>query len=284
VRIRIWGCRGSIAAPGVDSVRYGGNTSCVEVRLDDGTLLILDAGTGIRALGVALVEEPPPRIDLLLTHLHVDHVEGLGAFEPIWRAETELHVWGPASPVAALDSRLATYFSPPLFPLTLAEVPARCTFHDAPEGTWEIDGATMSSQPILHPGPTVGYRIEADGVTLAYLTDHEPALGTDLASTPSEWISGFSLAEGATLLLHDCQYTDEEYESRFGFGHSSVSHLSTFAERAGVDRLLTFHHDPMHTDAELDAIRDDLLERWGVGPERCGIATEGALVEVGAPA
>ena len=281
MHIRVWGCRGSIAAPGADTARYGGNTSCVEVRLDDGSLLILDAGTGARALGLALIEDLPPRIDLLLTHLHVDHVEGLGAFEPIWRAETELHVWGPASPVATLDDRLATYFSPPLFPLTLAEVPARCEFHDAPSDSWRIGGATVSSRQILHPGSTVGYRIEADGATLAYLTDHEPGLGDDLAATPTEWISGFAIAYRADLLLHDCQYTDEEYETRFGFGHSSVSHVATFAERAEVDRALTFHHDPMHTDPELESIRDSVIERWRVEPERCGIATEGARTEIG---
>jgi ribonuclease BN (tRNA processing enzyme) len=253
----------------------------VEVRLDDGTLLILDAGTGIRALGLALLDDPPRRIDLLLTHLHVDHVEGLGAFEPIWRRETELHVWGPASPVSTLDDRLATYFSPPLFPLTLAEVSARCEFHDAPTGSWRVGGATIVSRQILHPGSTVGYRIEADGGVLAYLTDHEPGLGTDLASLPLEWISGTSLAHRADVLLHDCQYTDEEYATRFGFGHSSVSHVATFAERTGVDRLLTFHHDPLHTDPELASIRNDLLGRWGVEPDRCRIATEGEQIEVG---
>ncbi len=281
MRIRVWGCRGSIAAPGADTARYGGNTSCVEVRLDDGTLLILDAGTGLRALGHALLEDPPPRIDLLLTHLHVDHVEGLGAFEPIWRSDTVLHVWGPASPVETLDDRLATYFSPPLFPVTLAEVPARCEFHDAPTGTWRIGGATVTSRQILHQGPTVGYRIDADGAAFAYLTDHEPGLGTDLGSTPSEWISGSALAYRADLLIHDCQYTDAEYDTRFGFGHSSVSHVATFAGRADVRRLQLFHHDPMHSDDELESIRDGVLERWGVEPERCGIATEGAITEVG---
>jgi phosphoribosyl 1,2-cyclic phosphodiesterase len=280
MRIRVWGCRGSIAAPGADTARYGGNTSCVEVRLDDGTLLILDAGTGVRSLGLALLEDLPPRIDLLLTHLHVDHVEGLGAFEPIWRSETVLHIWGPASPVATLDDRLATYFSPPLFPLTLAEVPAQCEFHDAPTGSWRIGGATIHSRQILHPGSTVGYRIEADGAALAYLTDHEPGLGTDLASAPPEWISGFALAHRADLLLHDCQYTDEEYTTRFGFGHSSVSHVATFAERTEIGRLLLFHHDPMHADLELESIRDSVLERWRVEPERCGIATEGEEIEV----
>ncbi|HSJ50500.1 MAG TPA: hypothetical protein VLA90_04335, partial [Actinomycetota bacterium] len=156
MRVRVWGSRGTIASPGSDTVRYGGNTSCLEVRLDDGTLIVLDAGTGARVLGHALAEAPPPRMDLLLTHLYVDPFEGVTAFEPIWHTETELHVWGPASPVASLDERLATYFSPPLFPVHLTEVPATVTFHNAPEGEWTIGGARLRSAAIQHQGSTVG--------------------------------------------------------------------------------------------------------------------------------
>jgi phosphoribosyl 1,2-cyclic phosphodiesterase len=279
VRARIWGSRGTLAAPGPDTVRYGGNTSCVEVRLDDGTLIVLDAGTGIRALGNALAAEPPGRIDLLLTHLHVDHVEGLGVFDAIWRRDIELHIWGPASPVASVAERLAMYFSPPLFPVHLSEVPARTVFHDAPDGSWSLDGATLWSQPILHPGATVGYRIEADGGALTYLTDHEPALGSDLA-LPLEWISGAALAHGADVLIHDCQYTDEEYATRVGFGHTSTGQVARFAERSDVDRLVLYHHDPMHTDPELDALRERVLERWPVGEHRVMIAAEGLTIDV----
>ncbi len=280
MRIRIWGSRGTIAAPGSDTSRYGGNTSCVEVRPDRGGVLVLDAGTGARALGLALVEEAPPRIDLLITHLHLDHVEGLGVFEPIWREETELHIWGPASPLVSLEERIATYFSPPLFPVHLSEVPANCTFHDAPEGEWRIDGATLRSQPILHPGATVGFRIEADGSALTYLTDHEPALGVDLEAASPEWISGYALAFGADVLFHDCQYTPQEYERRIGFGHSSTEHAATFARRTGVERLVLFHHDPMHGDDQLEEMRERVLERWRVDPGRCTIAAEGATIEV----
>jgi phosphoribosyl 1,2-cyclic phosphodiesterase len=251
VHVRIWGCRGSIAAPGPRTVRYGGNTSCVEVRLADGSLLMLDVGTGSRLLGAQLVEDPPTVIHLLLTHLHVDHLEGLGFFEPIWSPDTELHIYGPRSPVASLDQRIATYFSPPLFPVHLNDVPARVMFHDA-EGEWMIGGARVSAEPILHPGPTVGYRIEEEDRILAYLTDHEPALGTDLARAAPEWISGSSLAFGADVLLHDCQYTDEEYLAKVGWGHTSVSQVAMFAEKAKVDRLLLFHHDPMRDDAQID--------------------------------
>ena len=148
--------------------------------------MILDAGTGIRELGMRLVEEGCTRMQLLLTHLHVDHLEGLGMFEPIWRPATELHIWGPASPVASLEERIATYFSPPLFPVHLSEVPATIVYHDASESEWTIDGVRFSSNAIIHPGPTVGFRVETPEKSLAYLTDHEPALGCDIASDAPE--------------------------------------------------------------------------------------------------
>lgn len=280
MRVFFWGCRGTIASPGADTARYGGNTSCVEVRLDDGTLLILDAGTGARALGQARVGESPSRIDLLITHLHVDHIEGLGFFEPIWRAETDLHVWGPPSPIDSHDQRLAKYFSPPLFPLHLSEVPAHVTFHDAPEGSWTIGGATVHSTAIQHQGITVGYRVEADGAAVTYLTDHEPALGADIETALPEWISGAALAWKADLLIHDCQYTDEEYEARVGFGHTRATDVAAFAAKVGARRLALFHHDPFHSDDELGAIRQRVVERWSVEPSRVVVATEGAELTV----
>jgi len=280
LRGRIWGSRGSIATPGGDTTRYGGNTSCVELRPPGCDVVILDAGTGIRELGVRLVREGADRMFLLLTHLHVDHLEGLGMFEPIWRKETELHIWGPASPVASLEQRIATYFSPPLFPVHLSEVPATIEYHDASESEWRIDGARFSSNAIIHPGPTVGYRIESKGRVLAYLTDHEPALGADLANDSSDWISGFALAYRSDVLIHDCQFTSQEYESRLGWGHSTTEHVARFAEKAEVDRLLLFHHDPMHSDDQLDAMRDDVVAGWGVDGDRCTVAAEGADIVV----
>lgn len=280
MRVRIWGCRGSIASPGVDTARYGGNTSCIEVRLSDGSLVLLDAGTGARPLGLALDDQPLERIDLLLTHLHLDHIEGLGAFAPIWNRRTELHIWGPSSPVESLRDRIAMYFSPPLFPVYLPDVLARVVFHDAPEGEWTLGKATITSHQIAHAGSTVGYRIEDDGRTLAYLTDHEPALGGDLSEMPEEWISGFEIARDADVLIHDCQYTPEEYADRVGFGHSSTDHVAVFAERAGVDRVILFHHDPMHTDDELDTIRGRVIDLLGVDGDRVALAADGMTLEV----
>lgn len=280
MQARIWGCRGSIATPGPETIRYGGNTSCVEIRGDADEVIVLDAGTGARPLGNELMSDPPARVDLLLTHLHVDHLEGLGMFGPIWSPGTELHIWGPPSPVASLDERIATYFSPPLFPVHLAEVPARVRFHDAPREPWTIGSVTVTAHPILHPGATVGYRLESAGRAIAYVTDHEPALGTDLDAVDASWISGYALARRADVLIHDCQYTDEEYAAHVGWGHPSVTHVAAFARRTEADRLVMFHHHPGHGDEALDAMRDDMLSAWQVESERCILAAEGARIDV----
>ena len=280
MRITVWGCRGSLAAPGPETVRYGGNTSCVEVLLADGTMLVLDAGTGIRPLGVSLEQRHDGAIHLLLTHLHLDHLEGLGFFAPFWQTDTELHVWGPPSTMHRLEERIARYMSPPLFPLHLADSPAQITFHDVPDEPWQLGSATILAQPVVHPGPTVGFRIEEDDVSFAYIPDHEPALGVDLAALPGEWMSGHALASEADVLFHDAQLTEGEYEQRVGWGHSSVAHTVTFASLARARRVVLFHHDPMHTDAELDALEERAHELWrgpGPAPE---LAAEGLVVDL----
>jgi ribonuclease BN (tRNA processing enzyme) len=159
-------------------------------------------------------------------------------------------------------------------------VPATIEYHDASESEWQIDGARFFSNAIIHPGPTVGYRIESKGRSLAYLTDHEPALGADLDRDPSEWISGFAIAHRADLLIHDCQFTPQEYEHRLGWGHSTTEHVARFAEKTEVDRLLLFHHDPMHSDERLDQMREVVVARWGVDDSRCIVAGEGAELVV----
>ncbi len=279
MRITIWGCRGSLAAPGPGTVRYGGNTSCVEVLLADGTMLVLDAGTGIRPLGVSLEKRHDGPIHLLLTHLHLDHLEGLGFFAPFWQNGTDLHVWGPPSTMHTLEERIARYMSPPLFPLHLADSPAQVTFHDVPGEPWQLGGATILSQPVVHPGPTVGFRIEEGDVSFAYIPDHEPALGVDLASLPGEWTSGHALAADADVLFHDAQLTEDEYEQRVGWGHSSVAHAVTFAGLSRARRVVLFHHDPMHTDAQLDELAVRARELWrgpGSAPE---LAAEGMVID-----
>jgi phosphoribosyl 1,2-cyclic phosphodiesterase len=256
VKVTLWGTRGSLAAPGPETIQYGGDTSCIEVQGDDGTLLVLDAGTGIRRLGAILGSEVT-RLDLLLTHLHMDHIQGLGFFEPLNRPSQEVHIWGPPSTTMDLRSRLARYFSPPLFPVRLRDLPCRLILHDVPLGCFEIGGLQIAAALVLHPGPTVGYRITDRGASLAYLPDHEPALGVAKFPGDPDWMSGFELAAGVDLLIHDAQYTPAEYLTHVGWGHSTLPQAIAFATRAAVKRLVPFHHDPAHGDQLLDRLFDE---------------------------
>lgn len=281
MKIRIWGCRGSLASPGPDTVRYGGNTSSVEVRLDDGTLIILDAGTGIRDLGRHLAKsEPVKKINLFLSHLHLDHVEGIGFLSALWDPDVELHVWGPPSPLRSLQDRIATLMSPPLFPVHLADVPCRPIYHDVPDEELQIGSARVYVQPVAHRGSTVGFRIEENGRSFAYIPDHEPALGTDLERTEPEWVSGFSIAQGADVLFHDSQYTEEEYPNHRAWGHSSIAHTVQFGLLTKVHNLVLFHHDPAHSDEELEAHLKRAYDLWGSHNTAPVLAREGMEIEL----
>jgi phosphoribosyl 1,2-cyclic phosphodiesterase len=278
--VRIWGCRGSLATPGPETLRYGGNTSCVEVECDDGTRVILDAGTGIRVLGRRLAGKVSGPIHLCLTHLHIDHIEGIGFFAPIFDPQTEVHIWGPPSSVRSLDERLARYLSAPLFPVELRDLPATFVFHDVEDEPWEIGSVRLDAAPISHPGATLGYRIRADGRSVAFLPDHEPAVGVELNNLTSDWISGFGLVEGVDLLIHDAQYTDAEYLNHVGWGHSSISQAVSFGAMTEVQRLVLFHHDPLHSDQDLDAHQARARELWqgsGAPPE---LAFEGMELRI----
>ena len=278
MQLKIWGCRGSVPSPGPTTVVCGGNTSCVEISLDDGTVLVLDAGTGIRDLGDDLVERGVRRIHLLLTHLHLDHVEGLRFFAPLFDPKVTIDVWGPASTVGSLEDSIARTFSPPLFPIDLGVVPAQVAFHDAPRQPWKLESALVMAALVVHPGPTLGYRIEADGSSVAYVPDHEPAL-TGIEERSSDWISGAAIAEGVDVLLHDAQYFEDEYEQRIGWGHSSVSDTIAYAQALRVGRLVLFHHEPHHSDEVLSGLEEraqDLLRQDG---GRSTLAREGMVVE-----
>ncbi|HUG48865.1 MAG TPA: MBL fold metallo-hydrolase [Candidatus Limnocylindria bacterium] len=253
--MRLWGTRGSIASAGPETVAYGGNTSCVELQASDGSVLILDAGTGVRRVGDTY--EQPRRLDILLTHLHMDHIQGLGFFGPFFRDDFEVHVWGPPSTTQDLRTRLTRYLSPPLFPVRLRDVAARLELHDVPAEPFEVGGLTVCARIVIHPGQTLGYRISDGERTVVYLPDHEPALGTTTFPTSPEWTSGHELALDAHLLIHDAQYTADEYAQRQGWGHSRVSDAVGLAVQARARRLVTFHHDPAHDDDKLDAMLEE---------------------------
>jgi len=281
VRVRVWGARGSVPAPGPEMNRYGGNTSCVQVTFDDGSELILDAGTGIRTLGLELVDAS--HVGILLTHLHLDHIQGLMFFPPCFRSDAEITIWGPSSPEASLESRIARYISAPLSPVEVRELPCSVAFRDAPPTEWRIGDVTIRAEAVTHRGPTLGYRITDGDATLCYIPDHEPALGSPLSELENQWISGFGLARDADLLIHDCQYTDAEYPDHIGWGHSGVGDALTFAHRVGAKRALFFHHDPLHTDATLDSIEAQARARWaelGHAAEEIELAREGTELQV----
>jgi phosphoribosyl 1,2-cyclic phosphodiesterase len=236
-------------------VRYGGNTSSVEVRPASGRLVILDAGTGIRPLGLSL-RDVPERIDLLLTHLHLDHVEGLGFFAPLFSANCAITIWGPPQEGSSLADRIAGYLSPPFFPLEFTELQSSIEFVELGEETWQLDGLTITSARVTHPGTTLGYRLEEDGRAFTYIPDNELGLKPD---------SGAALAEGADLLFHDAQYTPDEYGSRVGWGHSSIDDVATFLDAMKPAKSVMFHHDPAHSDDFLESMRATVEEQTGAG-------------------
>src|SRR4051812_45968033 len=229
MRLRVWGARGSVPTPGRETMRYGGNTSCVQVTLSDGTEIVLDAGTGIRPLGLALPAGERP-LHILLTHLHLDHIQGLMFFAPMFRAESEIVIYGPSAtevPAASLRDRLARYISQPLTPIEIRELPCHMSFREAEPSEWRIGPATIQAASVAHRGPTLGYRITENGSSVVYIPDHEPGLGAPIAELEDDWISGLGLAGGADVLVHDAQYTDEEYPRHLGWGHSSYGDALT---------------------------------------------------------
>lgn len=247
--VRFWGVRGSIASPGPDTIRYGGNTACIEVRCGD-ALLVFDAGTGLRPLGERLMRDGPVDLDLFLTHSHFDHVCGLPFFAPAFDPASHVRVWaGHLGPERTLRPVLAGMMSTPLFPVPVDVFRADCAFRDFACGaTLEPrPGVVLRTGPLNHPDRAVGYRVEFAGRSFCYITDTEhPAEGRDAAV--------MALVRGADLLVYDSTYTDAEYPARIGWGHSTWQECLRVAEAAGVGRAVIFHHDPARTDGALDAI------------------------------
>jgi phosphoribosyl 1,2-cyclic phosphodiesterase len=270
MRIRYWGTRGSIPSPGQATARYGGNTSCVEVRLDDETLIILDAGSGIRSLGTAL---GPCRATILLSHYHWDHIQGLPFFTPAFIPASDLVVYGPESCGQSARELLSGQMLDPYFPTSLSQMAGIRALDCTPEGPFQINSATVTPVRLCHPSVTLGYRIEADGVSLVYMSDDE----VDFASP--EVLGGMrALARGADCLLHDCQYVEGEYATRRGWGHSTPRMAVRLACEAGVRHLVLFHHDPAHSDEQVEAMAGEARRLAGDLP--ISIAREGETVAI----
>lgn len=267
-RLRLWGVRGSLPVPGPATVRYGGNTSCVEVRAD-GEIIALDAGTGIRGLGLALEKEFGPetiRLTLLITHTHWDHIQGLPFFAPAYNSKNLIRILGYEGARAGLGSILAGQMETPFFPVSLRELPSHLAIEELKEMQFEIGPVKVAAKFANHPGICAGYRLYTSAGSIAYMPDNEPyePLKLQLAAQGGirdEEAKKFAEAERSKMVefLRDCdvaildsQYTDEEYPRFVGWGHSSVGSVVALALDANVRKLLLFHHDPSHDDAKID--------------------------------
>ena len=305
MRITFWGTRGSLATPGPTTNHYGGNTSCVEVRCDDGTLIVLDCGTGARGLGLSLLRdgEKPLRGHLLLTHTHWDHIQGFPFFGPLFAPGNQWDVYGPGGTGQRLEETLAGQMEYEYFPISLDQMGATLRFHDLDEGSLHIGGAKVTAQYLNHPAVTLGYRIEAGGKTVVYAADHEPhsrhqpdaALGARVAATGIGMaIAGpvhredqrhIDFLTGADLIIHDAQYTAEEYAGKIGWGHTAAQTAVDFAAAAGAKRLALFHHDPARDDAALSTLEQSCRVRGAAASTIGGYlevfaAAEGLVVEL----
>ncbi len=252
--VRFWGTRGSIPAPGSSTTRYGGNTSCVELRTDDGTVIVLDCGTGARELGLRLLQERPLRIHLLVTHTHWDHIQGFPFFTPAFVPESEITVYAPTGFALDLGQSLAGQMQYTYFPVKLDDLRSHLHLLNVEEGVFQIGNVTVETQYLNHTCPTIGYRITSGGVTVIYATDHEPFTvppGSLTHPTHAGDRRHISFLEGADLVIHDSQYDEDEYPSKLGWGHSTATYAADVAMEAGARRLALFHHDPMHDDASV---------------------------------
>ena len=256
--VRFWGVRGSTPTPEAGCLTVGGNTSCVEVRASTGEALILDAGTGIRGLGYALAAEAggePISVDVLFSHFHWDHLQGLPFFAPLYGGSNEVRFFSVVD-----DDRLGLLLqgqmSFPYFPVPFSELAASVETHRVAVGeTFRVGPFTVRAFPLSHPQGAHGFRIEYDGVSVVYATDYEH--GDPVADEGLR-----EVARNADVLISDAQFTPDEYEIRKGWGHTTWEQAAQLAADAGVERLLLFHHDPAHDDAALERIRDQARERF----------------------
>ncbi len=287
MQVRFWGTRGSIARPGPGTVRYGGNTSCVEVRSARGTLVVLDCGTGGHALGRALMAAGGKgmRGHILISHTHWDHIQGIPFFDPLFVAGNEWDIYGPKGLGQSLRETLAGQMQYAYFPVTLDQCRARIRYHDLVEGTFDIDDIRISTRYLNHPALALGFRLEADAASVVYACDHEPhsrALATGHGEITGQDRRHAEFLARADLLIHDAQYTAEEYPEKIGWGHSSVEYVVSLGRHAGVKRIALTHHDPLRDDAALDRLVADVQAGLRESAPSLDVfaAAEGQVVEV----
>lgn len=287
MQVRFWGTRGSIATPGESTIRYGGNTSCVEVASDAGDTILIDAGTGANALGKALIEQGRARRGhILISHTHWDHIQGLPFFAPLFAAGNEWRIYGPRALSQSLRDVLAGQMDYAYFPVALNAFAANVQFHEVVEGGFAIGDVRVTTQYLNHPALTVGYRLEADGASVVYASDHEPHSAHAGEGRADEAESGdlahIEFLREADLVIHDAQYTASEYPGKLGWGHSTIEYAVDVAVAADVRQLALYHHDPGRTDEAVDQLIEIARQRvakLGAGLSIIG-AAEGSAIEL----
>jgi len=289
MKIRFWGTRGSIAKPGPTTIRYGGNTSCVELRSDAGTLVIFDCGTGAHELGRELVRQhgTATRGHILISHTHWDHIQGIPFFEPFFEAGGEWDIYGPKGLLQSIRDTLAGQMEYTYFPIGVEKFGATIRYHDLVEGAFSIDDVHIVTQYLNHPALTLGYRVRADGATMVYCCDHEPYAAT--AGSGEHEIGGqdrrhVEFLTAADLVIHDAQFTAQEYPRRHGWGHSPAEYAVQVCRAAGVKQLFLTHHDPLRDDDAVDQIIAGLRQHAAgtQPPLDIHAAAEGEVVQIAA--
>src|ERR1700745_2264759 len=269
VRLRFWGTRGSIAVPSPETLRYGGNTTCVELRADS-EIIVLDAGSGIRPFGIALDREfqaRPIELSLLITHAHWDHIQGFPFFKPAYDSKNEIRIFGFDGAGATFREIMTEPMRSPFFPISMRELSARMDINKLTEMKFSLGQLDIHAAFVNHPGVCAGYRIFTSGGSVAFLPDHEPyefflhsARGKQLSPNQAKEIAAdqhaalIQFLRGSDVLILDSQYTDQEYKTHIGWGHGSISSAVALALEAQVQTLLLFHHDPSHDDQMVDTM------------------------------
>ncbi|GAC1658019.1 MAG: MBL fold metallo-hydrolase [Candidatus Dormibacteraceae bacterium] len=274
MRVKFWGTRGTRPTPGRNTLRYGGNTACVEVRTKSDDLIIIDSGSGICELGNAL--GGPVNAHLLISHTHWDHIQGFPFFGPNFARGSKLTVIGPRGSMKSLQSAFADQMDPVYFPLTMDQMPVELEFKEMAAGdTFEAAGVRVTPHSMHHPIATFGYRLEENGSTFVFATDQEPyddpedlarkvqairEAGGSSEEQDALWRDRYiDWCRGADLLVHDAQYSAEEYRHRVGWGHSSFDYALLVARQAGARQLAFYHHEPMHSDHQIEAMVEEAL-------------------------
>lgn len=277
--VRCWGVRGSIPVSGAPYLTYGGDTTCVEVRTRDGQTVILDAGTGLRRLGCAMLAEGRLECALIFTHAHWDHIQGLPFFRLLYHSQARIHVYGKAFDHDSLEEMVGGGMAAPYFPIPLDSTPASLSWHSVGEEPFALGSVTVTPVPLSHPNQGLGYRFEADGRAFVFLTDNELGHQHPGGLTRDDYVR---FASHADLLLHDGEFTDAEYERTRTWGHSTYADALALARDAGVARLGLVHHNQERCDDALDRIVKSCVEAceaWATGPV-CFAARPGVEIVV----